>query len=116
VTLDQGLILGRVVPGIQRGKVRKRDDHHTGRKLGVGGGYRFAGNPRRLALMDVIRLFEEPVQASTSVASPADTTPVDRALDAVLSEIDRMASATFSSIALATMLRLVAGQSPAVRG
>ncbi len=26
---------------------------------GVGGGYRFAGNARRLTLMDVIRLFEE---------------------------------------------------------
>ncbi|HKB54513.1 MAG TPA: Rrf2 family transcriptional regulator, partial [Ramlibacter sp.] len=25
---------------------------------GVGGGYRFAGNARRLTLMDVIRLFE----------------------------------------------------------
>ena len=26
---------------------------------GVGGGYRFAGNARRLTLMDVIRMFEE---------------------------------------------------------
>jgi len=77
---------------------------------GVGGGYRFAGNARRLTLTDVIRLFEEPVQTSTSVASPADTTPVDRALDAVLSEIDQIAQATFNSITLATMLRLVQKQ------
>jgi hypothetical protein len=40
---------------------------------------------------------------------------VDRALDAVLSEIDQIAHATFSSITLATMLRLIARQSTATR-
>ncbi len=70
---------------------------------GVGGGYRFSGNVRRLTLMDVITLFEEPLQS----ASPgADATPVDRALGAVLTEIDQIAAATFKSITLATMLRL----------
>jgi Rrf2 family protein len=78
---------------------------------GVGGGYRFTANARRLTLMDVISLFEEPMHASSSVASPADTTPVDRALDAVLSEIDQIAQATFKSITLTTLLRLVDKQS-----
>ncbi len=69
---------------------------------GVGGGYRFAGNARRLTLLDIIRLFEdiEPQPAQ------ADATPVDRALGAVLTEIDQIAAATFKSITLATMLRL----------
>lgn len=77
---------------------------------GVGGGYRFAGNARRLTLMDVIRLFEEPA-AATGAPGDVVATPVDRALDAVLSEIDQIAQATFNSITLATMLRLVDKQS-----
>ena len=71
---------------------------------GVGGGYRFSGNVRRLTLMDVITLFEEPLQAASTTG--ADATPVDRALGAVLTEIDQIAAATFKSITLATMLRL----------
>jgi Rrf2 family protein len=76
---------------------------------GVGGGYRFCGNVRRLTLMDIITLFEEPLQAASAVA---DTTPVDRALGAVLTEIDQIAAATFKSITLATMLRLAQKQAP----
>jgi Rrf2 family protein len=82
---------------------------------GVGGGYRFAGNPRRLTLMDVIRLFEEQGHSNASIGAPADTTPVDRALDSVLSEIDQIAQATFNSITLSTMLRLVDKQLTGVR-
>ena len=37
-------------------------------------------------------------------------TPVDQALDAVLSEIDRIDRATFGSITLATMLQLITRQ------
>jgi Rrf2 family protein len=74
---------------------------------GVGGGYRFTGNVKRLTLMDVITLFEEPLQAAST---GADATPVDRALGAVLTEIDQIAAATFKSITLATMLRLAQKQ------
>jgi Rrf2 family protein len=76
---------------------------------GVGGGYRFAGNARRLTLLDIIRLFEdiEPQPAQ------ADATPVERALATVLSEIDENAQATFASITLATMLRLIERQQAA---
>jgi Rrf2 family protein len=61
---------------------------------GAGGGYRFAGNARRLTLHDVIRRFEE-------------RTPAGRAIAAVLSEIDEIALATFRSITIATMLGIM---------
>jgi len=77
---------------------------------GVGGGYRFAGNARRLTLMDVIRNFEELSASDGERREPGETTAVGQALAAVLSEIDEMATATFSSITLATMLRLVERQ------
>jgi DNA-binding IscR family transcriptional regulator len=74
---------------------------------GVGGGYRFAGNARRLTLMDVIRLFEDFDPAASERGEKGEPTPVGRALAAVLSEIDEHAKATMSSITLATMLRLI---------
>ena len=73
---------------------------------GVGGGYRFAGNARRLTLMDVIQMFEV---IAPRPAGPRATS-VERALDSVLSEIDENAKATFGSITLATMLRLIERQ------
>jgi Rrf2 family protein len=74
---------------------------------GVGGGYRFAGNARRLTLMDIIRTFEELSPAGADRREPGELTPVGQALGAVLSEIDEIAKATFSSITLATMQRLI---------
>jgi Rrf2 family protein len=74
---------------------------------GVGGGYRFTGNARRLTLMDVIQMFEDPSRPDPDRRDPGEATPVGRALGAVLSEIDEIAKATFSSITLATMLRLI---------
>ncbi len=75
---------------------------------GVGGGYRFAGNARRLTLMDVIRLFED--LTSGDRREPSELTPVGLALGSILSEIDEIAKATLSSITLATMLRLIERQ------
>ena len=77
---------------------------------GVGGGYRFVANARRLTLMDVIQLFEDFSPAATPRREAASASAVDRALDSVLSEIDETAKATFRSITLATMLHLVARQ------
>lgn len=77
---------------------------------GVGGGYRFAANARRLTLMDVISLFEEVAPAHRRESE--EGTPVDRAIGSVLAEIDQMARATFSSITIATMLQLVQRQQP----
>lgn len=77
---------------------------------GVGGGYRFAGNARRLTLMDVIQTFEEPGLPEGGRREPVDLTPVGMALGAVLSEIDEIAKATLCSITLATMLGLIKRQ------
>jgi Rrf2 family protein len=73
---------------------------------GVGGGYRFAGNARRLTLMDVIELFED-ISARASEDDRAAATEVGRALGRVLTEIDEIARATFRSITIDTMLKLV---------
>jgi Rrf2 family protein len=77
---------------------------------GVGGGYRFAGNARRLTLMDVIALFEDLNPPEDDRREAGTPTPVGTALGLVLSEIDEIAKATFSSITFATMLRLIARQ------
>jgi Rrf2 family protein len=77
---------------------------------GAGGGYRFAGNARRLTLMDIIQIFEDFTPAQTLREAGGQITPVESALGAVLSEIDVNAKATFSSITLATMLRLIERQ------
>ena len=82
---------------------------------GAGGGYRFTGNARRLTLLDVIRLFEDFAPSATR-REPGEATPVGMALRLVQSEIDEIAKATFGSITLATMLRLVQRQArPAKR-
>ncbi len=70
---------------------------------GVGGGYRFAANARRLTLLDVISRFEDVGSGSTERNG---RTPADRALSAILTEIDEMAKATLKSVTLATLLRL----------
>ena len=85
---------------------------------GVGGGYRFAGKAKRLTLMDVIDLFEDisaprragpraarrGAGAEKGVAAPFE---VEDALGVVLKEIDEIAKATFRSITIDTMLKLV---------
>ena len=77
---------------------------------GVGGGYRFAGNARRLTLMDVIETFEALSPPDGARREPADLTPVGKALGAVLTEVDEIAKATLCSITLATMLQLIERQ------
>jgi Rrf2 family protein len=81
---------------------------------GVGGGYRFAGNAKRLTLMDVIELFENigaPARGSGPRRRRQGTgTGVERAVGTVLSEIDAMAEATLRSISIATLLKLIERQ------
>ena len=79
---------------------------------GVGGGYRFVGNARRLTLMDVISRFEDVLPSEN--AHSADT-PVGQALASVLSEIDEIAKASMSSITLATMLTIIGRQQAAAK-
>ena len=55
---------------------------------GVGGGYRFSGNARRLTLMDVIELFED-ISTRTGESDEFDgSSDVGRALGAVMEEVD----------------------------
>lgn len=82
---------------------------------GVGGGYRFAANPRRVTLMDIIQLFEDLGPAVSARGEGRESAPVERALTAVLSEIDELAKATFSSITLSTMLGIVERQRAGAR-
>ncbi len=77
---------------------------------GVGGGYRFRGNPRRLALMDVIALFEDISSRSGAGREPGTRTDVGRSLGVVLGEIDEIAKATFRSITIDTMRKLIERQ------
>lgn len=75
---------------------------------GVGGGYRFSGDAKRLTLMDVVGLFED-IGAETEEPSPqAASQEIAQALRFVLTEVDTMTAATLRSITLSTMLKLVA--------
>lgn len=108
----------QLVPAAEMAELYGESTHHLAKVLselarvgivesarGVGGGYRFAANARRLTLLDVIRVFEEPGADSADAA--AARTPVDRALGQVLGEIDQTAIATFGSITVATMLKMI---------
>jgi Rrf2 family protein len=82
---------------------------------GAGGGYRFVGNAKRLTLLDVIDLFED-ISARSPEAGGADpATEVGRALARVLAEIDEIANATFRSITIDTMLKLIAREAAAAK-
>jgi len=86
---------------------------------GVGGGYRFGGSASRLTLLDIIELFEDIGDHASRNRQAGASTEVGRALGVVLTEIDEIAKATFRSITIDTMLKLIErqrakGKSPAV--
>ncbi len=72
---------------------------------GAGGGYRFIGNPRRITLLDIVRLFEDIEGNGSSAKEPGEDTDIGAALDLVLSEIDDIARATLSAVTLSTLLK-----------
>lgn len=74
---------------------------------GVGGGYRFAGNPKRLALMDVIELFEPIGSDGVDGENLRPSTGAGHALRLVLNEIDELTLATLRSITISTMLKII---------
>ena len=77
---------------------------------GVGGGYRFSGNAKRLTLMDVIELVED-ISTRTGESDEFNaSSDVGRALGAVTAEVDEIAKATFRSITVDTMLKLIERQ------
>ena len=70
---------------------------------GVGGGFRFSGNAKRVTLYEVIQLFEDVGERETGVE-----TEIGRALSDVTAEIEAIAVSTLKSITLATLLKLMA--------
>lgn len=77
---------------------------------GVGGGYRFAGNPKRTTLLDIIQLFESIDPITAGEREPGDDTDAGQALRTVLEEVEDTARATFASITLETMAKLISRQ------
>jgi Rrf2 family protein len=73
---------------------------------GVGGGYRFSGNAKRVTLMDVIELFEDIGERTAENIVASAQNPMEQALVSVLFEIDEIAKVTFRSITLDTMLKI----------
>ncbi|WP_299438851.1 Rrf2 family transcriptional regulator [uncultured Rhodospira sp.] len=74
---------------------------------GVGGGYRFVGNARRVTLLDIIGAFETVGTPAASHREPGDDTAEGRALRSVMEEIDILTRATLSSITVETMLKMI---------
>jgi len=75
---------------------------------GVGGGYRLAANPKRLTLFDVIQIFEPVGPQDNLNGDSRMTTDAGCALRAVLDELDDHTLATFRSITISTMIKLMA--------
>lgn len=75
---------------------------------GVGGGYKFTGNARRVTLLDIVALFEDVLYANSARTDAADDTDVGRALRSVLVEIDDITNATLGATTIATMLKIMA--------
>lgn len=73
---------------------------------GVGGGYSFSGNARRITLYDIINLFED-TSTECRLSDKSSATPEEWVLFEVSKEINDIAMATYSSITLATMLKQV---------
>lgn len=73
---------------------------------GVGGGYRFCGNPKRTTLLDIINIFETYQLDVPGQRSPGKETELGKALDAVFNEINETIHATLNSISISTMVTL----------
>ena len=74
---------------------------------GTRGGYQFSGNAKRTTLLDVIELFEDVGGSESRAVEAGADTQVGQALGQVLSEIDDLTRATFNSITISTMLKLM---------
>lgn len=73
---------------------------------GVGGGYSFSGNAKRLTLLEIISLFED-TSTECKLANPSEATDEEWALFDVSREINDIALSTYGSITIATLLKQV---------
>ena len=72
---------------------------------GPGGGYRFCGNPKRVTLLDIVELFEDP--APDLDETIPDGNEEGRALHKVLSDIDDIAVTTLRSVSITSLLKII---------
>lgn len=73
---------------------------------GVGGGYTFTGNAKRLNLDEIISLFED-TTTSCRLADPSEATDEEWVLFDVSNEINDIARSTYGSITIQTLLKQV---------
>lgn len=73
---------------------------------GVGGGYCFTGNARRVTLLDVVALFED-VSGDCKMNDVNKATDVEWAVFDIMCEIDDIAKATLGATTISTMLMQV---------
>lgn len=73
---------------------------------GVGGGYQFTGNARRVTLLDVMELFEDLSNEALDGGTSGRPTDEQRALSRVMTEIDDTVRATLGSITIATLVKM----------
>ncbi|MCF3592795.1 Rrf2 family transcriptional regulator [Rhodobacteraceae bacterium LMO-12] len=73
---------------------------------GVGGGYTFTGNAKRLNLDEIISLFQD-TTTSCKLADPSEATDEEWVLFDVSNEINDIARSTYSSITIQTLLKQV---------
>jgi Rrf2 family transcriptional regulator, iron-sulfur cluster assembly transcription factor len=72
---------------------------------GPGGGYRFCGNPKRVTLLDIIELFEDP--SPDLAQDSAGDNDESRALHRVLTDIDDIAVMTLRSVSITSLLKII---------
>jgi Rrf2 family protein len=72
---------------------------------GVGGGYRFAGNPGRVTLLDVISLFEaQGSDLEVPAAINPSSRPVIEELQRIGDEVNELTKAVLDTVTLKTLL------------
>lgn len=72
---------------------------------GPGGGYRLCGNPKRVTLLDIIELFEDP--APDLDQATATDSEESRALHKVLSDVDDISVTTLRSVSIMSLLKVI---------
>jgi len=72
---------------------------------GAGGGYRFIGNPKRVTLYDVVKLFEDVDTHDGAFPETGEDGDIGRALNRVSMEIENITVSTLKSITLTTLLK-----------
>lgn len=72
---------------------------------GPGGGYRFCGNPKRVTLLDIVELFEDPSPDLEN--DTGGDNEESRALHRVLADIDDIAIATLRSVSITSLVKII---------